>query len=106
MLLRMSKLVMLPNMPLPSITLNQVEKQWLKFSSKKSLDSMKNSSFLLKNIRLEYMKVISVLFNKCVPKGSVFEASKHVKIICLSKDAMYPTEDKLRSISLLPNLGK
>ncbi|CAF3901329.1 unnamed protein product [Rotaria sp. Silwood1] len=96
----------LPNMPLPFVTLNQVEKQWLKFSAKKSLDSMRNSAFLLKNLPIEYMKVITVLFNKCASKGNVFEASKHAKIICLSKDGMYPTEDKLRPISLLPNLGK
>ncbi|CAF1305904.1 unnamed protein product [Rotaria sp. Silwood1] len=93
-------------MPLPFVTLNQVEKQWLKFSAKKSLDSMRNSAFLLKNLPIEYMKVITVLFNKCASKGNVFEASKHAKIICLSKDGMYPTEDKLRPISLLPNLGK
>jgi hypothetical protein len=96
----------LPNMPLSLITLNQVEKQWLKFSPKKSLDSMKTSAFLLKNLPIEYMKIITVLFNKCASKGNVFEGGKHAKVICLSKDGIYPEENRLRPISLLPNLGK
>ncbi len=32
--------------------------------------------------------------------------SKEAKGICLSKDGIYPTVDRLRSVSLLPNLGK
>ncbi|CAF4100491.1 unnamed protein product [Rotaria magnacalcarata] len=67
---------------------------------------MTNSAFLLKNLPIEYMKVITVLLNKCASKGNVLEASNHAKIICISKDGMYPSEDKLGPISLLPNLGK
>ena len=52
------------------------------------------------------MSVFTVLFNKCALKGEVFEASKHAKIVCLSKDGLYPEETKLRPISLLPNIGK
>jgi hypothetical protein len=85
----------LPNMALPLITLNQVQKQWFKFSPKKSVDSMKNSAFFLKNLPLEYMKIITVLFNKCAYKGSLFEASKHAKVICLSKDGIYSEENRL-----------
>ncbi len=39
-------------------------------------------------------------------KGDVFEESKKAKVVCLSKDGIYPEENKLCPISLLPNLGK
>jgi len=78
----------------------------VKIFTKKSLDSMKTSAFLLKNLPIEYMKIITILFNKCAYKGNVFEDSKHAKVICLSKDSIYPEENRLRPISLLPNLGK
>ncbi len=39
-------------------------------------------------------------------KGTFFENSKHAKVVCISKDDLYSTENKLRLISLLPNLGK
>jgi hypothetical protein len=32
--------------------------------------------------------------------------AKHAKVICLSKEGLFPTINKLRPISLLPNLGK
>jgi len=61
---------------------------------------------MLKQLSKEYIGVITVLFNKCAEKGNFFEKSEHAKVICLSKDGLYPTENKLRPISLLPNLGK
>jgi len=47
-----------------------------------------------------------VLFNRCAEKGEFFETAKHAKIICLSKEGLFPTVNKLRPISLLPNIGK
>ena len=96
----------LPNMPLNPITYMQVYMNWKKFSPKKSLDSMKTSAYLLKNLPIEYLNVFTVLFNKSASKGIVFKDSKHAKVICLSKDGTYPEENKLRPISLLPNIGK
>jgi hypothetical protein len=95
-----------PNMPLDLITYTQVYKNWRRFSPKKSLDSMKTSAYLLKNLPIEYMNVFTVLFNKCASKGNVFNDAKHAKVVCLSKDGLYPEENKLRPISLLPNIGK
>ncbi|CAF1681552.1 unnamed protein product [Rotaria magnacalcarata] len=95
-----------PNLPLQKIEYNEVLKQWKSLASKKSLDSTNTSAYLLKNLPSEYLNIITVLFNKCVENGSFFNKSKYAKGICLSKDGMYPTKDRLRSISLLPNLGK
>ena len=39
-------------------------------------------------------------------KEKLIAAGKIAKIVCLSKDGMYPAENKLRPISLLPNIGK
>ena len=53
----------------------------------------------------EYLKTITWLFNKCATNGTFSGASKIAKTICLSKDGMYPTENKLRPNSLLPNMA-
>ncbi|CAF4425985.1 unnamed protein product, partial [Rotaria magnacalcarata] len=96
----------IPNIPIESITLNEVELEWNKFKSKKSSDSAGTSAFLLKQLPKKYINIITVLFNKCAGKGEFFNGSKHAKVICLSKDGLYPAVNKLRPISLLPNLGK
>jgi hypothetical protein len=93
-----------PNIPLEQITLNEVYLEWKKFKPKKSSDSTGTSAFMLKQLPNEYIGIITILFNKCALKGNFFEESKHAKVICLSKDGLYPTEDKLRPISLLPNI--
>jgi hypothetical protein len=49
---------------------------------------------------------ITILFYKCAEAGEFFEKGKIAKGICLSKDGAFPTEDRLRWISLLPNLAK
>ncbi|CAF3241985.1 unnamed protein product [Rotaria socialis] len=95
-----------PNIPLQKIKIEDVIKQWKKFKPKKSMDSVNTSAFLLKNLPTEYFQVITVLFNKCPENGTFFERAKHARGVCLSKDGVYPTEDRLRSISLLPNIGK
>lgn len=95
-----------PNLPLENIRYDEVLKQWKNLASKKSVDSTNISAYLLKNLPSEYLNTITVLFNKCVENGTFFNKSKQAKGICLSKDGMYPTKDRLRSISLLPNLGK
>ncbi len=74
--------------------------------SERSLDSMKTHAFLQKNQPTEYMNVITVPFNKSALKGIVFEDRKYAKVICLSKDGLYPEENRLCPISLLSNLGK
>jgi hypothetical protein len=94
------------NIPLQSIKYDEVLKQWKKFASKKSLDKTNTSAYLIKNLPDEYLQTVTVLFNKCVENGTFFVKSKEAKGICLSKDGIYPTVGRLRSISLLPNLGK
>jgi hypothetical protein len=93
-------------MPLEQITMDEVEKQWRKFRPKKSTDSVNTSAFLLKKLPSNYMNIVTVLFNKCAARGDFFRAAKHAKVICLSKDGLYPSMNRLRPISLLPNLGK
>ena len=61
---------------------------------------------MLKQLPEEYLGIITVLFNKCAMKGNFFDEGKHAKIVCIFKIGLYPAEDKLRPISLLPNLGK
>ncbi|CAF3364924.1 unnamed protein product [Rotaria socialis] len=95
-----------PNIPLEQITILEVNNEWKKFKGKKSTDSMGTSAYMLKQLPQEYITIITILFNKCTLKGNFFEASKHAKVICLSKDGLFPAVNKLRPISLLPNVGK
>ena len=46
------------------------------------------------------------MFNKCSDRGEFFSSAKHAKIICLPKEGIYPSPNRLRPISLLPNIGK
>ncbi|CAF4309596.1 unnamed protein product [Didymodactylos carnosus] len=96
----------MPNIPLEPIKMDEVIKQFNKLKSKKSLDSTETSAFLLKKIPYEYLQTLSVLFNKCAQNGTFFKKSKHAKIICLSKDGIYSEANRMRPISLLPNIGK
>ncbi|CAF4248360.1 unnamed protein product, partial [Rotaria socialis] len=95
-----------PNIPLEKITLIEVEKNWKRAQKKKSTDTEGLSAFLLHQIPLEYLQIITVAFNKIAETGEVLRSSKHAKTICLSKDGMYPEVNKLRPISLLSNFGK
>jgi hypothetical protein len=96
----------MPNIPLDNISINEVRAEWKKFAPKKSTDSVGTSAFLLKMLPDEYLNIITILFNKCTSKGEFFSAAKHAKVVCLSKDGTLPSPEKLRPISLLPNLGK
>lgn len=93
-------------MEIEQIKIEEVYKQWMKMSAKKSTDILGISAYVLKNLPTEYMSVLTILFNKCAQRGEFFEAGKTAKIICLSKNGIYPSEDQLRPISLLPNLSK
>jgi hypothetical protein len=74
-------------------------------SPKQSTDIMDGTSaHLLKCLPVEYMHVITVMFNKCASKCEFFEAGKIAKVIYLSKDRIYSFENRLRPLSLLPNL--
>ncbi|CAF4877764.1 unnamed protein product, partial [Rotaria sp. Silwood2] len=94
------------NISLEKIKYAEVEMHWKKLKAKKSLDSTDTSSFMLKHMPQEYLNVITTLFNKCAEAGDFFEKGKIAKGNCLSKEGAFPTEDRLRSISLLPNLAK
>ncbi len=96
----------LPAVPLDQIKFEEVLREWKKFLPKKSSDSAGTSAFILKKLPIEYLTIITVLFNKCAASGSFFAAGKIAKTICLSKDGLYPTENKLRPTSLLPNIAK
>ena len=80
--------------------------EWKIFKGKMSIDSAGISTYMLKQLPLEYINTITVLFNKGAHDGNFFESSKHAKVICLSKEGLFLAENKLRPISLLPNLGK
>ena len=96
----------LDNVPLEQIGLDEITQQWTKFAGKKSLDILYTSAFMLKQLPSEYLNTICILFNKCARAGRFFESGKVAKGIFLSKDGACPTENRLRSISLLPNLAK
>ena len=96
----------LPKLSMEPLEIEEVYKQWLKMSPKKSTDILGTSALLLKYLPVEYLRVITIMFNKCVAKGEFLEAGKVAKIICLSKEGIYPSINKLRPISLLPNLSK
>ncbi|CAF1548972.1 unnamed protein product [Adineta ricciae] len=96
----------LPKIPLEQITYQEVEREWKKFQPKKSTDSTGTSALILKKLPTEYLAIITILFNKCAKNGDFFDKGKIAKVICLSKDGLFPTVNKLRPISLLPNLAK
>ncbi|CAF1204517.1 unnamed protein product, partial [Didymodactylos carnosus] len=96
----------LPDYPLDKIRMDEVIQQWKKFKCKRAIDSAGTAALLFKNLPTEYLNVITVLFDKCAKKGLCLKESKYAKVICLSKDGLYPKENRLRPISLLPNLGK
>jgi hypothetical protein len=96
----------LPNFPIDTITLEEVEKNWKKAKKKKSTDNDGLSVFLLHQLPKEYLQIFTVAYNKIAQTGGVLLSSKHAKVICLSKDGLYPAVNKLRPISLLSNVGK
>ncbi|CAF4750800.1 unnamed protein product [Rotaria socialis] len=96
----------LPNIPLEKISLEEVEKNWKRAKQKKSTDTEGISAFLLHQLPTEYLQIVNIAFNKIAQSGIVLRKSKHAKVICLSKDGLYPAVDKLRPISLLSNFGK
>ncbi|CAF3819331.1 unnamed protein product, partial [Rotaria magnacalcarata] len=61
------------NLPLEPITMNEVQLEWKKFKPKKSSDNFDTPAFILKQLPAQYLGIITVLFNKCVTKGNVFE---------------------------------
>ncbi|CAF3344273.1 unnamed protein product [Rotaria socialis] len=95
-----------PDLPLEQIKYHDVLKEWNKIRPKKSTDSADTSAFLLKKLPIQYITIITVLFNRCAEKGEFFRSAKHAKVVCISKEGLFPTVNKLRPISLLPNIGK
>jgi hypothetical protein len=95
-----------PNYPLGEITYAEVYGEWRAFKPKKSMDSANTSALLLKKLPPQFIQIVATLFNRCASAGGFFQMAKHAKVICLSKDGLFPTVDKLRPISLLPNIGK
>jgi hypothetical protein len=81
-----------PNFPLNQIKIEEVITQWKNFAPKKSLDSVENSTFLLKQLPSRYIGTFTILFNKCANDGQFFEGAKIAKSIFLSKDGTHPTD--------------
>ena len=96
----------LPALPLNQVKFREVLHEWEKLLPKKSTDSAGTSAFILKKLPIEFLSIITVLFNKCALNGSFFSAGKIAKVICLSKDGLCPEKNKLRPILLLPNIAK
>ena len=95
-----------PNHAIEQISRAEVLREWKAFKPKKSTDSAETSAFLLKKLPLRFIEIVTTLFNKCASEGTLFQMAKHAKVICLSKDGLFPSVDQLRPISLLPNIGK
>ena len=95
-----------PKIPLDAITFDEVEKNWRKAQKKKSTDNEGLSAFVLHQLPREYLQIITIAYNKLALNGDVLDISRHAKVICLSKDGLYPEVNKLRPISLLSNFGK
>ncbi|CAF1442328.1 unnamed protein product, partial [Didymodactylos carnosus] len=97
----------IPNCPLEKITMEEVEFTWKRTRKKKSTDSEGISACLLKQLPVEYLNIVTYGFNK-IAQLDVLKLSKHSKVICLSKDEMYPVMNKLRPIiiSLLSNFDQ
>ena len=91
-------IVQTPSMSIDSFEIDEVYKQWFRTPSKKSTDVLDTSAHLLKWLLVEYLKVITVMYYKCALKGKFFEASVIAKVICLSKDGIYPSENRLRAM--------
>ena len=70
------------NIALGQINYDEVLKHWKSFKPKKSLDSTRTSAFLLKELPLQYLNTITVLFNKSAHKGAFFTRGKEAKGIC------------------------
>jgi hypothetical protein len=96
----------LPNLSLEPISIEEVQAAWKRIQNKKSTDSDDISAFHLKQMPEEFLMIITIGFNRMAEAGSFLKRSKHAKVICISKEGMYPTPNKLRPISLLSNLGK
>ena len=101
-----NELALKPNHALEKISYEEVLREWKAFKPKKSTDSAETSAFLLKKMPIQFVDIVTTLFNKCASEGSFFRMAKHAKVICLSKDGLFPSVEKLRPISLLPNIGK
>ncbi len=84
----------------------EVVTNWKKAQKKKSTDNEGLSAFLLDQLPSEYLHIFTIAYNKIAQTGDVLQSSKHAKVICLSKDGLYPEVNKLRPISLLSNIGK
>jgi hypothetical protein len=69
-----------PRFPLDQIKIEEVILQWKRFAPKKSLDSVENSAFLLKQLPLQYLGTITILFNRCAAEGQFFEGAKIAKL--------------------------
>ncbi|CAF2975346.1 unnamed protein product [Rotaria socialis] len=96
----------LPNILLEQISIEEVHSAVKRTQNKKSTDCDGISSFHLKQIPEEFIKIITIGFNKMAETGTYLKRSKHAKVICISKKGMYPTVNKLRPISLISNIGK
>ncbi|CAF4356351.1 unnamed protein product, partial [Rotaria magnacalcarata] len=96
----------LPNIPLEQISIEDVHSALKRTQNKKSTDCDGISALHLKQMPEEFIKIITIGFNKMAETGSYLKRSKHAKVICISKEGMYPTLNKLRPISLISNIGK
>ncbi|CAM4834808.1 unnamed protein product, partial [Rotaria magnacalcarata] len=96
----------LPNIPLEQISIEEVHSTLKRTQNKKSTDCDGISAFHLKQIPEEFIKIITIGFNKMAETGTYLKRSKHTKVICICKEGMYPTVKKLRTISLISNIGK
>jgi hypothetical protein len=66
------EIALVPNISLDQIKYEEVLNEWKKFRPKKSTDSVSTSAFLLKKLPMQYMFIITILFNRCAENGDFF----------------------------------
>ena len=66
------EIALLPDLSLGQIKLEEVVREWKKFKPKKSIDSANTSAFLLKKLPIQFVSIITTLFNRCAEKGEFF----------------------------------
>ncbi|CAF4648413.1 unnamed protein product, partial [Rotaria sp. Silwood2] len=69
----------LPNLPLEQISIEEVQSSLKRIQNKKSTDCDGISAFHMKQMPDEFMKIITIGFNKMAETGTYLKRSKHVK---------------------------
>jgi hypothetical protein len=87
-------------------TFDEVREALSTLQPKVSFDLHNNSNIMLKRLPLDFISILTILFNSFLLNSCFPDFFKNAKIICLSKTTSFPSVDDIRPISLLCVLGK